>query len=95
LRNRMEPLVTLPGDSYTLLYDLPDNFRDYELFLDSRGYYLEWIRSEWLKEENLAEAMMIFRRPAAFLKAAAPAYKAVEPEMEKTFWSSKYVRTSY
>lgn len=94
LRDRTEPLVTLPGDSYTLLYDLPDNFRDYELFLDSRGYYLEWMRSEWLKEEDPAKAMMIFRRPAAFLKAAAPAYKAVEPEMEKIFWSSKYVRTS-
>ena len=94
LQDRTEPLVTQPGDAYTLLFDLPGDAGGYELFLESRGYYLEWMRSEWLKEEDPAKAVMAFRRPAAFLKAAAPAYRALEPEMEKTFWSSKYVHPS-
>ena len=42
-----EHLVTYPGDAYTLRYELPPG--DQELFLDSRGYYYEWIREAWLK----------------------------------------------
>ena len=48
----------MPGDSYELAYDLPagDNF---ELFLDSRGYYLEWMREQWLRDENPVAAKAV------------------------------------
>ena len=46
------PLTTLPGDVYTYSFRLPNDAGRYELFLESQGYYLEWMRDEWLSEEN-------------------------------------------
>ncbi|MBM4184428.1 MAG: hypothetical protein FJ207_09395 [Gemmatimonadetes bacterium] len=39
-----EALVTLPGDDYELEYRLPERPEEHELFLEARGYYLEWMR---------------------------------------------------
>jgi hypothetical protein len=85
-------LVTMPGDKYTLIYSLPSDFQNYELFLESKGYYLEWMRPDWLKEENLKRTIMMFTDPEEFLKRIAPEFKKIEPQMEYTFWRSKYVR---
>jgi hypothetical protein len=83
-------LTTLPGDEYKFVYQLPEDFGRYELFLESRGYYLEWMREEWLKEENPARAAMLFLEPQSALRAMAPEFKKIEAEMEKLFWSSRY-----
>jgi hypothetical protein len=83
-------LTTFPGDEYTLVYRLPEDFGRYELFLESRGYYLEWMRDQWLKEENPARAARMFLDPQGALRAMAPEFKKLEAEMEKTFWSSRY-----
>jgi hypothetical protein len=85
-------LVTLPGDAYDLGYQLPPHPERYELFLESRGYYLEWMRREWLAEENLALAAQILLDPASAVRALAPAFKRREPELERLFWNSRYVR---
>ena len=90
LRSRDDQLSTLPGDEYTLVYRLPDPTADYEFFLESRGYYLEWMRTEWLAEENLLRAAQLFLNPASALKSMAPEFKQIEPEMERVFWSSRY-----
>jgi hypothetical protein len=87
-----ESLVTQPGDEYDLIYRLPVHPERYELFLESRGYYLEWMRREWLAEENLASAAQILLDPAGALRTLAPAFKQQEPEMERLFWNSRYVR---
>jgi hypothetical protein len=92
LTDSSRALVTLPGDEYTLAYRLPNDFARYELFLESRGYYLEWMRQEWMAEENPVRAMMMFLRPAEALRALAPEFKARESEMEAAFWRSRYVR---
>jgi hypothetical protein len=80
----------LPGDAYTLVFDLPTDFQDYELFQESQGYYLEWMRENWLSEESLNKTIMMFKNPARFLKLVAPEFKKVEPQMEESFWRSKY-----
>jgi hypothetical protein len=85
-------LVTLPGDAYDLGYRLPPHPERYELFLESRGYYLEWMRREWLAEENLALAAQILLDPAGAVRMLAPAFKRREPELERLFWNSRYVR---
>jgi hypothetical protein len=85
-------LITLPGDAYDLVYQLPAHPEQYELFLESRGYYLEWLRREWLAEENLAAAAQILLDPAGALRTLAPAFKRQEPAMERLFWNSRYVR---
>jgi hypothetical protein len=92
LTDTARSLVTLPGDSLDLIYRLPPGPERYELFLESRGYYLEWMRQEWLAEENLAMAARLALDPAGALRALAPAFKAREQEMERFFWQSRYVR---
>jgi hypothetical protein len=86
------PIVTMPGDRYEFGYTLPlqPKGTEYELFLDSRGYYLEWMRKEWLKEENPVAALRMFITPEQMLKELAPAYKKLEPKAEELFWRSRY-----
>jgi hypothetical protein len=92
LRDSTQVLITLPGDNYTLRYQIPDVSCDYELFLQSRGYYLEWIRKEWIEEENPFLLAEMFINPEAALKRLAPDFKRVEGEMENHFWRSRYVK---
>ena len=84
------PIVTMPGDAYTFDFELPEHPERYELFLSSRGYYLEWMRREWLAEENPARAALLLTAPALALRLLAPAYKRQEPTMERMFWESRY-----
>jgi hypothetical protein len=84
-----EYLVTFPGDVYKL--NFPEVSKsDYEYFIESQGYYIEWMREEWLVYQDLKAAKKILVNPSRYLKKMAPAYKAVEPEMEKFFWNSRY-----
>ena len=92
LSDTLDPLVTLPGDSYDLLYILPDATEEYELFLCSKGYYIEWMREQWLKEENLQKTSLFFGAPKLFMKVAAKEFKLLEPTMEKNFWMSRYAK---
>ena len=85
-------LTTLPGDEYTLVYHLPEDSGRYELFLEGRGYYLEWMREAWLAEENPARAALMFFDPRGAFRAMAPEFKKVEAQMETSFWSSRYAR---
>src|SRR5690606_21646062 len=83
-------LVTQPGDDYTLRFRLPEG--ESELFLESRGYYYEWIREEWLSEESAFEIARAVLDPPGTLRRLAPKYKSVEGAMEESFWQSKFRR---
>ena len=85
-------LVTLPGDRYTMKYKLPEGYADFDYFLESRGYYLEWIRKEWVEEENPAYLAEMFLSPARSLRRLAPEFKRVEAQMEDCFWRSRYAK---
>jgi hypothetical protein len=90
LTHEDEYLVTYPGDSYKLKYHL--SYENAELFLDSKGYYLEWIRSEWTKEQNFRKLNLMVNKPSRYLKKITSTYKKLEPSLEKTFWNSRYVQ---
>ena len=92
LQSGTSHLVSMPGDKWILKYELPEDYPNYEILLDTKGYYLEWMRKEWLAETNAEKAAFMFAFPALFLKQEAPIFKQLEPSMENTFWSSKYVR---
>jgi hypothetical protein len=92
LINGEDRLVTFPGDQYTLAYRLPDDAEQFELFLESRGYYLEWMREEWLAEEDPLRAAALFFDPAGSLRRIAPEFTRVEAQLDSAFWRSKYVR---
>jgi len=85
-------LVTMPGDEHRLEYDLPADAQDLELFIEARGYYLEWMRQQWLAEESDYRMLKLFKWPSAALRDMAPAYKKIEPRIEAMFWESRYVR---
>ena len=86
------PLTTLPGDIYDYSFQLPDDPQRYEFFLESQGYYLEWLRDEWLIEENKARAAQLLTNPEQLLREIAPEFKKQEAKIEALFWGSRYAR---
>jgi hypothetical protein len=83
-------VTTGPGDVYELTFRLPDHPEQQELFLESRGYYLEWMRDEWIREQSGLRSAMMFHAPHLALRVLAPQFKAIEPQIESQFWSSRY-----
>lgn len=81
--------TTFPGERYTLNFELPNSKLHYEMFLNAQGYYLEWMREDWIKDKDLFKLWQMFERPATYLKDEASAYKEYEKTMEQQFWSSK------
>jgi len=90
LRREDAHLVTVPGDAYRLVFEVPEG--EVELFLESEGYYYEWMREEWLAEEDAAMASLVLSNPAEALRRMAGPFKRHEPEMEHAFWASRYRR---
>jgi hypothetical protein len=45
-------LITRPGESVQLGFDVGESKYSRTFFLVSEGYYMEWMRSEWLTEEH-------------------------------------------
>lgn len=87
-------VVTFPGDALMLSYRLPADAPRYELFLESRGYYLEWMRDEWLEDEDPAAVVEMLVSPDRALARLAPEYKKVEASMENAFWRSRYASST-
>lgn len=84
-------LVTVPGDAHRLWYTVPPG-GPRELFLDTEGFYYEWMREAWLAEEDPRAARALMLAPAAALRALAPLFKEREEGMERLFWSSRFRR---
>lgn len=82
-------LISIPGSEYKFNFKLPDQNTDYELFLYSKGYYLEWMREHWLKDKNLAKLWQMINLPDKYMKEEAKNYKQYETTMEEQFWGSK------
>ena len=85
-------LISMPGDRFDLVYEIPSGGGEWDVFLESRGYYLEWMREEWMAEEDPAKAALMFRYPRMALSYLAPKFKELEPDMEAQFWGSRYAR---
>jgi len=82
-------LISMPGDAFTMQFQLPEKDADYELFLYSEGYYLEWMRSHWIKDKDLKMLHTMLLNPKKYLKMEAANYKQYETGMEADFWNSK------
>ena len=52
-------VVTFFGDVHCVAFALFGLARDLELFLESEGYYYEWMRGEWLFEEEFGMALLV------------------------------------
>lgn len=89
-------LVTGPGDTYTLAFELPETLPPtsdrWEVFLESAGWYYEWMREEWRAEQDPTRAAQLLYAPREAFRALAPAYKAREATNERAFWMSRIRR---
>jgi hypothetical protein len=92
LRDPERYLVTNPGDRYRIVFELPQRAGRWALFLESTGHYYEWMRPEWLREENPAMLALLATRPDDVLRRIAPGYARLEPELERMFWASRFGR---
>jgi hypothetical protein len=92
LRGQGPYVVTTPGDEIVLRFPVPAEPKDASTgyFLKSRGYYYEWMRDEWLREEDPVRARAYLDDAARALRELAPAYRAVEPRMEEVFRASHW-----
>ncbi len=82
-------LVSMPGSEYKFNFTLPNANTDYELFLYSKGYYLEWMREHWIKDKDLLKLKQMVDNPKKYLREEAKNYKQYEATMEEEFWNSK------
>lgn len=82
-------LISMPGCEYKFNFILPEANTDYELFLYSKGYYLEWMRKHWLKDKDLQKLKQMVDNPKKYLRVKAMNYKQYENTMEQEFWNSK------
>ncbi|MEX2180259.1 MAG: hypothetical protein WD801_16205 [Gemmatimonadaceae bacterium] len=78
----------MPGDEFRIVFDLPAD--SLELFLESEGYYYEWMRGEWLAEEDPLMAALLIHQPAEGLRRLSRPYKSREATMEQLFWASRF-----
>lgn len=84
-----EYLISMPGNKFRFEFQLPKTNPNYDLFLYSKGYYLEWMRDSWIKEKDLLTLKQMFDEPKSYLKEQAKSYKDYEAGMEEEFWNSK------
>ena len=89
INNPAKYLISMPGSEYKFNFTLPDSETDYELFLYSKGYYLEWMREHWLKDKDLLKLKQMKDNPKKYLIEEAGNYKKYEETMEQEFWNSK------
>jgi len=94
--NNNEYIVSMPGDEYYFSYLIPSckHYEKYQVFLDTRGYYIEWMRDSWLKEKNLYALKKMMDNPKAWLNEETSNYKIYEAKMEKQFWDSKWTQNN-
>ncbi|HLF33531.1 MAG TPA: hypothetical protein VI583_04810, partial [Cyclobacteriaceae bacterium] len=91
LNDTSQYLVTYPREVFTAKYLLPENEdMTFEYFIESKGYYIEWMRESWLNEENRSKVLTLLTQPSKYLRNMAPLYKKAEPHMESIFWNSKF-----
>lgn len=86
-------MVTAMGDEVRMTFEMPADSPEYEIFLESRGYYYEWNRSEWIAEEDPLMVATMLYWPARALRTLAPDYKALEADMDQSFWASRFRRS--
>ncbi len=92
LKDLIDPekyLISMPGDEFKMSFKLPNTNTDWELFLSSEGYYLEWMRARWIKDKDLLKLIQMVERPNHFLRMEAKEFKKYESGMEEQFWNSR------
>ncbi len=89
IKNPDSHLISMPGDEFRFNFTLPDPDANYEVFVYSKGYYLEWMRKHWLKDKDLLKFVQMVEFPKQYLRGEAQNFKRYEAVMEQEFWNSR------
>jgi len=85
-------LVSMPGDKYLVRWVISGKTaQDNALFLEASGYYIEWMRSNWLQDKDLKQLNTLLNNPKKWLRKQTRDYKKYESQMERDFWNSRYL----
>lgn len=87
-------LVTQPYDeiSFNFCLDPLEEHHVNEFFISATGYYLEWIRKEWMKEKDLKSFYKMIKLDKSYWIELAKEYKSVEAQMDEHFWQTNHKR---
>lgn len=87
-------IVSMPGDQFVFSYQLPkcESKQNFKVFLDAKGYYLEWMRESWLKDKDLLQLYRLMNSPVEWLNSETANYKKYEKDMETQFWNSRWTQ---
>jgi len=90
-QNDDQYFITYPAESYHLIFNVGDEPKGMNrtFFLNSRGFYIEWIRHNWLEFAESNEEKLTFQLNEASIIHAAKHWIAKKAEFEKQFFNSK------
>ena len=81
-------LITGPGDSYSFIYKIEKrNDIEQSLLISSKGYYNEWLRGSWIKNDSMRQAFNLYNINEN-LRNLAESW-----EMNKTLIESEFFHT--
>ena len=86
----MPAAASAAGPAASAAGDAAETPREWAWFLEGRGYYLEWMRTSWLAEEDPRRAFQLLLAPRVALRGIAAEYGRGEAAREETFWKSRY-----
>lgn len=76
------------GEGSTLHFTLPYNKQ--QVFLYSKGFYTEYIRSDWMERKNLLNLARTSSLEPLMWRQLAKEFKSLEPIYESDFFASKF-----
>jgi hypothetical protein len=84
-------LCALPGDVHAITFQHPSGQADqWQLFLGADGYYLEWMRAEWLERTDPKRLRAMLMGNDAEWRSLTREFKAMETSMDAVFWNSQH-----
>lgn len=83
-------LCALPGDVHAITFQpTQGKAPEWQLFLGAEGYYLEWMRPEWLEHTDPQRLRAMLTGNDGEWRALTREFKAMEATMEAVFWNSQ------
>ena len=86
-----EYFVTYPGDNYDVTFNLPRKAKNKKqsYFISSDGYYVEWIRKDWIKNGAALNSGKVFDYNDEAIKRTAEIWLTKRSAFEKLFEETK------
>ncbi len=81
-------LTTEPGEAYEITYELSAGDRPVTAFVKSNGYYVEWIRGDWIRLRESGYRFDLYRLPEV-LTRLRESWLANREEMETRFFETR------